>query len=220
MKLRLQRQMALAVTALALASATALSLANATVVTQTFTVDPLESHASIDSNGDPFNIGSVRINAVTVNPFLGELVRVTIDNNFTVTRDSGAGPATIRLRYFLSPRDGHPGIFGHDLTVPDSVLQYSLTDTLDITPKYAGYFTTWNMWQQSGPNQSLQFYADVYSHTSIPSITGVSTLSYFYDNKNTVPSPVPEPETYALVLAGLGLMAGLARPYSKQKTAN
>jgi len=60
-------------------------------------------------------------------------------------------------------------------------------------------------------NQGVGFYMNIFSSTAITKVTFSSTQDAFESDNHSYIAAVPEPETYAMLLAGLGLVAAAAR---------
>jgi hypothetical protein len=177
---------------------------NAATVSQTFEVD-LEASASLDGNGDPFYIASSYIQGAAPDPSLGQLTKVVITNAFEMTRESGDGTSTLRLRYWTTGDSSN--LFGQDVTIEPGILEYELTKTYEVTVEYAGFNTEWSFWKKAVGQAGILFYADVYSHQSLPRLKGTSTLTYHIERSS---QEVPIPGTLGLL--GLGLISlGFAR---------
>lgn len=108
------------------------------------------------------------------------------------------------------------------------VLNFGSTGTISNTNGDALFFTSHTTFSNGSTPGSIWhsiftytggtgLYAGAYgSGFSDGTLLGNNTQSWISTSHLVIPSPVPEPETYAMLLAGLGLMAGVAR---RRKTA-
>jgi putative alpha-1,2-mannosidase len=66
-------------------------------------------------------------------------------------------------------------------------------------------------WVAVDGNQGVGFYMNFYSATPITKVTFSSTQNAFESDNHSYIAAVPEPATYAMLLAGLGLVGAVAR---------
>jgi hypothetical protein len=176
-----------AVAALALSSAFAMPVAFAdTAPIQTL---PLSLNPSTGNLTSPF--GGIHSGSSIFNDVF----------NFTPLLDSGY--ATTLVNSFT--------IGGEGVTFNSATLNgYSLVPLTPLSPGLG--FTVYNLALGAQPfTGPLQLLVSGNSFGSISSYSGTISVSA----GSPIPSPVPEPETYAMMLAGLGLLGFAARRKAK-----
>lgn len=105
--------------------------------------------------------------------------------------------------------------------------RYTISSTVSFAGDSAGEpaaLTAFSSLSESGSSSAASgaqsaslshFYADLYANAKGLGSTAKATLNAVSFSVNVVPS-VPEPETYAMLLAGLGLMGTIARRRSRK----
>jgi hypothetical protein len=105
---------------------------------------------------------------------------------------------------------------------PSATAQYGWQSEQDVLRNQAGYTlngTTFNtLLAFASPAISSRFLSVTFENSSAYSVSG-SLMSIAETYGFSSITPVPEPETYAMLLAGIGLIAFVERLHNKQTTA-
>lgn len=130
----------------------------------------------------------------------------------TVTVTSGSGSSYTFL-------DGATAIATLEFTTSDGKLSYSFTESSSYLGDATSLLLTYTNGGTNFVNQTIALTTGVDALASTK--LGGAGASFKSATLTYTPAvtPVPEPESYAMMLAGLGLMGAIARRRNKSKTA-
>jgi hypothetical protein len=136
-------------------------------------------------------------------------------------QNSGAGTGIVSLSYVATNNSGVPAEIqsATPFTLDNAYFAANWNDGLQITVKgeFEGAITHTKTFTVDTAGSTREFFNWNNIDTVLITATGGTHNSSLYDGgtsfamDNLVISPVPEPETYAMLLAGLGLLGAIAR---------
>lgn len=171
--------------------------ASATTTTQTFTsswsIDPWDYY------GDLAAMKWHYLPYEPWNPALGVLQEVIVSTNISGTRDSLTDDLSIRYSFFTgwSPADYQ---LSSDLVIGAGTADFNISETFTFSSPVE--IQNWEIYSFYPP---ANYYFESRTVSAGHTIFAETTLTYSYI------SAVPEPETHAMLLAGLGLLGFMLR---------
>jgi hypothetical protein len=132
-------------------------------------------------------------------------------------------PVDTSYYYTVGPTAGTPGIlalsslssyFGFYMGSPDDYNSLSLYNGATLLKTYTGVDFAALIGAPANGNQSVGLYVNIFASNASEYFNGVrfsSTTNAFETDNHAVLAAIPEPQTYAMMLAGLGLVGFMVR---------